>query len=84
MKKLEVTIRLEMEIPDDWEVTEHPDAVSVLKIANNEYMYMSFLPMLTKQFSEGASWTSECTQAFSNEVLDMVLDEDVSMKLVLN
>lgn len=84
MKKLLVTIKLELEIPDDWELVEHPDEIQALKIADNQYMYMSFLPMLTTQFDQGADWSSECSDEFSDEVLDMVIDEDVMMKLELN
>jgi hypothetical protein len=84
MKKLLVTIKLEMEIPDDWELVEHPDEIQALKMDDGNYMYMSFLPMLTKQFVEGSEWSSECTDEFSDEVLNMVLEEDVIMKLEPN
>ena len=84
MKKLLVTIKLEMEIPEDWELVEHPDEIQAVKIADDSYMYMSFLPMLSKQFKQGSEWSSECSDEFSDEVLDMVTDEDVMMKLELS
>lgn len=81
MKKLLVTIKLEMEIPEDWALVEHPDEIQAIKMNDGRYMYMSFLPMLTEQFSQGSEWSSECSDAFSDEVLNMVVDEDVMMKL---
>ncbi len=84
MKRLLVNIQLEMDIPEDWEIVDHPDAIQSIKMPDGQYMYMSFLPMLTKEFKAGAEWNSECPDSFTEEVLDMVLDEEVVMKLELN
>jgi len=81
MKKLLVTIQVELDIPDTWELVEHPDQVQALKMDDGQYMHMSFLSMMTKEFSENAEWSSECSDEFTEKVLDMVLDEDVYMKL---
>lgn len=81
MKKLLVTIQVELDIPDTWELVEHPDQVQALKMDDGQYMHMSFLPMMTKEFNENAEWSSECSDEFTEKVLDMVLDEDVYMKL---
>lgn len=84
MKKLLVTIQVELDIPDTWDLVDHPDQVQAIKMGNGQYMHMSFLPMLTKDFKAGAEWSSECSDEFTNEVLDMVADEEVLMKLELN
>jgi len=81
MKKLLVTIQMELDIPDTWEVVEHPDQVQAIKMDDGQYMHMSFLPMMTKDFNEDAEWSSECSDEFTEKVLDMVSDEDVYMKL---
>lgn len=81
MKKLLVTIQLELDIPDTWDLVEHPDQVQAIKMDNGQYMHMSFLPMMTRDFKSGSEWSSECTDEFTNEILDMVADEDVLMKL---
>jgi len=81
MKKLLVTIQVELDIPDTWEVVEHPDQVQAIKMDDGQYMHMSFLPMMTKDFNEDAEWSSECSDEFTEKVLDMVSDEDVYMKL---
>lgn len=84
MKNLKVTIKLDMEIPEDWEIKPHPDGVPVLAIGDGRYMYMSFLPMFTEQVEVESEWTSECSEEFSSEVLEMVHGEEVEMKFVVN
>jgi len=81
MKKLLVTIQVELDIPETWELVEHPDQVQAIKMDDGQYMHMSFLPMMTKDFNEDAEWSSECSDEFTEKVLDMVSDEDVYMKL---
>lgn len=84
MKKLQVSIKLDMEVPEDWTLQDHPDGVPVLDIGNGRYMYMSFLPMFTEQIEPESQWTSECSESFSQEVLDMVEDEQVTMRFLTN
>ncbi|MCX7185810.1 MAG: hypothetical protein NTW57_00965 [Methylophilales bacterium] len=84
MKKLQVTITLDMDIPEDWELVEHPDGVPVLTVGNGRYMYMSFLPMFTKGLEAESDWTSVCSEKFAAEVVEMVQGEEVEMKLVVN
>jgi hypothetical protein len=81
MRKLLVTIQVELDIPDTWELVEHPDQVQAIKMDDGQYMHMSFLPMMTRDFTENAEWSSECSDEFTEKVLDMVEDEDVYMKL---
>jgi len=84
MKKLEVSITLDMDIPDEWTILEHPDGVPVLNIGDGRYMYMSFLPMFTQELQPESDWTSECSDEFSDDVVKMVQGEDVKMKIVVN
>jgi hypothetical protein len=84
MKRLQVTINLDMDIPDDWTLVEHPDGVPVLTLGDGRYMYMSFLPMFTKELVPESEWTSECSEAFTEQVVDMVQDEEVEMKIISN
>jgi hypothetical protein len=84
MKRLQVTINLDMDIPDEWTLVEHPDGVPVLTLGDGRYMYMSFLPMFTKALVPESEWTSECSEAFTEQVVDMVQDEEVEMKIISN
>ena len=79
MKKLTVTIKLEMEIPDEWEIRQTSDGVDVLQIGEGQYLDMTFEPMLTKDL-EGI-WTDSADEDFMNELLDMVASEEVSYKV---
>ena len=38
MKKLHVTIKLEMSVPDDWELTETSEGGQVVKLPNNQFL----------------------------------------------
>jgi hypothetical protein len=84
MKKLQVTITLDMDIPEEWALIDHPDGVPVLNIGDGRYMYMSFLPMFTNELVLESNWTSECSTEFAEEVVEMVQGEDVEMKIVVN
>jgi len=81
MKKILVNVQVELDVPDSWQLVEHPDEVQAIKLEDGRFMYMSFLPMFTTDPNAGAEWSSECTDAFSEEILDMVADEEVLMKL---
>jgi len=81
MRKLLVTIQVELDIPNNWELVEHPDQVQAIKMDDGQYMHMSFLPMLTTDFVEDAEWSSECSDEFTESILDMVADEEVFMKV---
>lgn len=80
MKKLLVAVQVELEVPDSWDLVEHPDEVQAIKLEDGRFMYMSFLPMFTADPKEGAEWSSECSEEFSDDLLDMVTDEEVLMK----
>lgn len=84
MKNIKVTIVLDMEVPDDWEVVDHPDEIQAFKMTDGRCMYMSFLPMFSTEFHEQSTWTDESTDELTNEILEMVTDEHVTMKQVSN
>jgi len=73
-----------MDIPDEWTLIDHPDGVPVLTLADGKYMYMSFLPMFTDELEPESNWTSECSAMFTEEVVEMVQDEEVEMKIISN
>lgn len=81
MKKLLVSVQVELDVPDTWHLVEHPDGVQAIKLEDGRFMHMSFLPMFTTDANEGAEWSSECTDAFTETLLDMVADEEVLMKI---
>lgn len=84
MKRLQVTINLDMDIPDEWMLLDHPDGVPVLTLGDGRYMYMSFLPMFTQELEPQSNWTTECSDDFADEIVHMVQGEDVKMKIMAN
>jgi hypothetical protein len=83
MKKLQVTITLDMDIPEDWTLVDHPDGGPVLTVDDGRYMYMSFLPMFTDSLEPESDWTSERSDKVAVQILDMIQYEKVEMKIVV-
>ncbi len=79
MKKLSVTMKLEMSIPDDWELVKTSTGVDVIKLPNNQFLDLTFEPLVATDPEE--TWTSTDDEDFLNEILDMVDSEDVVYKL---
>ena len=78
-KKLSVTIELEMTVPDEWQIIETEDGLGVLKIAPDQFLDLTFEPMVTKDI-EGA-WTNDVTDEFMDDLMEMVESESVSYEL---
>lgn len=79
MKNLAVTIQLELEVPDDWELVKTSEGVDVLRMGSGQYLDLTFEPMVVDDI-EG-TWTNEVDDEFMNSLLDMVVSEDVSYEL---
>ena len=75
-KKLAVTIRLEMDVPDSWEVVRTADGVEILQLAPDQFMDLTFEPMVTRDV-EG-EWSNAVSDEFMDELLDMVESEVVT------
>jgi hypothetical protein len=78
-KKLSVTIELEMTVPDEWQIIETEDGIGVLKIGPEQYLDLTFEPMVTSDV-EG-SWTNNVSDEFMDELMDMVEAESVAYEL---
>ena len=76
MKNVAVTIKLELEVPDDWELVKTSDGIDVLSMGNGQYLDLTFEPMVTDDI-EG-TWTNTVDDGFIDSLLDMVVSEDVS------
>ena len=58
MKKLRVTLKAEIILPDKWELVDHGDHYDVLKVGN-KYCDFNLMCMSTKSRSAGTHWTSD-------------------------
>lgn len=83
-KKLYVSIELEMTVPDEWQIVETEEGVGVLKVADDTFLDLTFEPMVAKELA--GAWNNDVSEAFMNDLLDMVDAESVSyeLKQVLN
>lgn len=80
MKKLNVTIQLEMSVPDDWELVDTSEGTPVLKLPNGTFMDVAIEPLFATDPEE--TWTSTDDDDVLNDVLDMVDSESVTYEFV--
>ncbi len=80
MKKLKVTIQLEMTVPDDWEVVDTSEGTPVLKLPNGQYLDLAIEPLFARDPED--VWASADNDDALNDVLDLVDSEEVSYEFV--
>lgn len=80
MKKLHVTIKLEMSVPDDWELSNTSEGSQVLKLPDNQYLDIAIEPLFATDPEE--TWTSTENDDVLNDILDMVESEEVVYEFV--
>jgi hypothetical protein len=80
MKKLKVTIQLEMSVPDDWELSTTSEGGQVLKLPNDQYLDLAIEPLFASDPEE--TWTSTEDNDALNDILDMVESEEVTYEFV--
>ena len=79
MKKLTVTIRMEMDVPDTWSVEKTSDGIDILRIADGRYLDMSAEPLIADD--KDGTWSTDYDDDFANQIYDMVSSEDISYDL---
>lgn len=80
MKKLKVTITLEMSVPDEWELVPTSGGGHVLKLPDGQFLDLTFEPLFAADPEE--TWTSTNDDEVLNELLDLVESEDVTYAFV--
>lgn len=80
MKTLIVTIRAELEIPDDWELVEHPSGIQTLKVGD-QYVDFDLAPLATASADPEAEW-SDMDSEIVGEVLDTVVGLEAELEIV--
>lgn len=78
MKALIVNIRAELEVPDDWELVEHPSGMQVLKIGD-QYVDFDITPLATRSEDPEAEWSDDDSELV-DKVLDAVVGIDVDLE----
>ncbi|TAH12582.1 MAG: hypothetical protein EAZ11_05315 [Curvibacter sp.] len=82
MKKLLVTIQLEMSVPDDWELVETSEGTPVLKMPDGQFLDMAIEPLFSTNPEE--TWSSTESEDELNDILDMVESEEVAYEFVVH
>mgnify|MGYP001066768259 CR=1 FL=1 len=82
MKTLTVLIRAELEIPDAWELVEHPSGMQVLKVGD-QFVDFDIAPLATKSTDPDAEW-SDADIDIVNTVLDTVAGVDAELEILAN
>ncbi len=80
MKKLNITIQLELSVPDDWELVTTSEGGQVLKLPNQQFMDMAIEPLFATDPEE--TWTSSEDDDVLNDILDMVESEEVTYEFI--
>jgi len=80
MKKLNVTITLEMSVPDDWELAQTSEGTPVLKLPNGQFMDIAIEPLFATDPEE--TWRGTDSDDELNNILDMVESEEVVYEFV--
>ncbi len=82
MKKLHVTIKLEMSVPEDWELVETSEGTPVLKLPNGQFLDLAIEPLFATDPEE--TWTSAADDDALDDILDMVESEEVAYEFVVH
>ncbi|MBX9835433.1 MAG: hypothetical protein K2X65_04570 [Burkholderiaceae bacterium] len=80
MKKLKVTIELEMSVPDDWQLAATSEGSPVLQLPNGVFMDIAIEPLFASNPEE--IWSSTDDEDTLNDILDMVESEAVTYEFV--
>ena len=80
MKKLNVTIQLEMSVPDDWSLVETSEGTPVLQLPDGTFMDLAIEPLFATDPED--LWSSTESEDELNDVLDMVESEAVTYEFV--
>ena len=80
MKKLNVTIQLEMTVPDDWELVDTSEGTPVIKLPGGKFMDIAIEPLFATDPED--MWSSTDSEDELHEVLDRVESEAVTYEFV--
>ena len=75
MKKLNITIQLEMSVPDDWELAETTEGGRVIELPNGQFLDLAIEPLFANDPED--TWTTTEDEQALNDFLDMVDAEEV-------
>ena len=79
MKKLTIHIHAILDVPNDWEIVEHPSGMQVLKIGDR-FVDFDIAPLATTSAEQEAIWSDE-DEEFTESILDAVCGLDTELEM---
>lgn len=79
MKSLTVTIHAELEVPDHWQLVEHPSGIQVLKVGD-QFVDFDLAPLTTASLDADAEW-SDHDQDLVGEIIDTIVGLDSTLEM---
>ena len=80
MKKLRVTLELEMSVPEDWALVETSEGTPVVALPDGTFMDIAVEPLFASDPED--TWASTDSDEVLNDILDMVESESVTYELI--
>jgi hypothetical protein len=80
MKKLRVTITLDMSVPEHWELATTSEGGHVIHMGEGQHLDLTMEPLFATDPED--TWSSSDDEAALNEILDLVESEDVAYEFV--
>ncbi|MCB8748461.1 hypothetical protein LHU53_16290 [Rhodoferax sp. U2-2l] len=80
MKKLNVTIQLDMLVPDDWELVQTSEGGHVIGLPNGQFLDLAIEPLFANDPED--TWSSTEDEELLNDILDLVESEEVTYTIV--
>lgn len=78
-KKLQVTLQIEMTVPDDWQLVDTSEGTPVLKLPDGKFMDIAIEPLFATDPED--MWSSTDDENLLDEILDMIETEEVTYEL---
>lgn len=80
MKKLHVTIQLELTVPDDWKLVDTSEGTPVIQLSDGKFMDIAIEPLFATDPED--MWSSTEDENLLDDILDMVESEEVTYEFV--
>ena len=80
MKKLRVTITLDMSVPEDWELVTTSDGGNVIHMGDGRHLDLTMEPLFATDPED--VWSSTEDEDVLNDILDMVESEAVTYEFI--
>lgn len=79
MKKLTITLQLELEVPDDWAVVDTSEGTPVVKLPDGRYLDIAVEPLFATDPED--TWSTTDDEDEADEFFSRVVGEQINYTL---